>query len=148
MLLPIIFANTIWSASFPYGFQFFGLHVIAELPLEAWVIWLLIHRRERFRWLFGRVLLANAASFFVGLLVLGGFIATKVSLLHTALSWLGAFLVSVVVESIFLRRWLQIIPARQVVRACFWGNVVSYTIAALIFIARLRGIRIPWPMMD
>ncbi len=148
MLLPVILANTIWSASFPYGFQFFGLHVIAELPLEAWVIWLLIHRRESFRWLFGRVLLANAASFFVDLFVLGGFIAAKSSLLHTSLSWLGAFLVSVVVESFLLRRWLPIIATRQVVRACFWGNVASYTIAALIFIAWLRGIRIPWPMFN
>ncbi|MEQ1750124.1 MAG: hypothetical protein ABL974_11915 [Prosthecobacter sp.] len=147
MLLPAILANTIWSASFPYGFQFFGLHVVVELPLEAWVIWLLIHRRERFGWLFGRVLLANVASFFVGIFALGGFTAIKVSLLHTTLSWLGAFLVSVIVENFLLQRWLQSIQTRDVVRACFWGNVASYTLAALIFIAWFRGVHIPWPMI-
>jgi hypothetical protein len=35
---PPLLANTIWAGSFPYGFRFFGLHVLAELLLEACVV--------------------------------------------------------------------------------------------------------------
>lgn len=147
MELPPILANTIWMGSFPYGFRFFGLHVFAELPLEAFVIWRLIQRRERFGWLFGRVLFANIASFFAGIFALTGFFVPKHSLEGTAGVWLGAFLVSWAVEGFLLRRWLQMVPGPTVWRATFWGNVASYTIAVLIFIAWFRGIHIPWPMI-
>ncbi|MEQ1936184.1 MAG: hypothetical protein ABL962_20195 [Fimbriimonadaceae bacterium] len=146
MELPPILANSIWAGSFPYGFQFFGLHVFAELPLEAYVIWRFIQRREGFGWLFGRVLLANVASFFAGTFGLTGFPIPMHSLGGTAGVWLGAFLVSWAVEGFLLRRWLQMVPTATVWRATFWGNVASYTIAALIFIAWLRGIRVPWHM--
>lgn len=143
--LPPLLANSIWMGSFPYGFRFFGLHVLAELPLEAWVIWLLIKKREGFGWLFGRMLIANGASFFAGTFALVGFSIPKQSLEGTAGVWLGAFLISWVVEGFLLRRWLQVVPAPLVWRATFWGNVTSYTIAALIFVAWLRGVRVPWP---
>ncbi|MFN0078946.1 MAG: hypothetical protein ACKVY0_20995 [Prosthecobacter sp.] len=147
MQLPAILANSIWVGAFPYSFKFFGLHVIVELPLEAFVIWLFIQKRERFVWLFGQVLLANVASFFVGTFALVGFSVPMLDLQRTAAAWLGAFVLSWAVECLLLRRWLQMIPTGQVIRATFWGNVASYTIAALIFIAYIRGIRMPWPMI-
>ena len=145
MILPPLLANSIWVGSFPYGFRFFGLHVVAELPLEAWVIWLLIQRRGKFGWLFFRVLLANVASLFVGTTALVGFDVPYNAFQGTMAAWLGAFVISLVVESLLLRRWLQAIPASKLFRACFWGNVASYSIAFLVFVAYLRGIRLPWP---
>ncbi len=32
---PPLLANTLRAGAFPYGFRFFGLHVLAQLPLEA-----------------------------------------------------------------------------------------------------------------
>lgn len=147
MHLPAIFANSIWVGSVPYGFQFMGLHVIAELPLEVFVIWLFIQKRERFGWLFFRVLLANVASFFVGTFALVGFDVPMHDSQRTVAVWFSAFVISWAVEGLLLRRWLQMVPARHVIRATFWGNAASYTIAALIFIAYIRGIRMPWPMI-
>ena len=144
--LPLILANTVWSGAFPLGFKFFGLHVIAELPLEALVIWLFTGRREHLVRVFGWVLLANVASFVVGVFALTGFSVPKISLAGTAGVWLVAFLVSWAVEGYFLRRWLQVANSRTIWRAVFWGNVVSYTMAAVIFIAWIKGIRIPWPV--
>lgn len=145
MELPPILANTIWVGYFPYGFRFFGLHVFAELPLEAFVIWRLIQRRERFSWLFGRVLLANIASFLVGTFALAGFSVPKHSMEGTAAVWLGAFIVSWAVEGFLLSRRLQMVPAPTVWRAAFWGNVASYTIAALIFLRALEVFAFPGP---
>lgn len=147
MHLPVILANSIWVGSVPYGFQFIGLHVIAELPLEAFVIWLFIKKRERFGWLFSRVLLANVVSFFVGTFALVGYSVPMHDSQRMAAVWLGAFVISWTVEGLLLRRWLRMVPAGQVIRATFWGNVASYTIAALIFAAYIRGIRMPWPMI-
>lgn len=124
-----------------------GLHVIVELPLEAFVVWLFIQKRERFGWLFFRVLLANVASFFVGTFALVGFSVPMHDLQRTAAVWFGAFVISWAVEGLLLRRWLQIVPTGQIICATFWGNVASYTIAALLFIAYIRGIRMPWPMI-
>lgn len=147
MELSPILANTIWVGSFPYSFKFFGLHVVAELPLEVYVIWRLIQRRERFGWLFGRVLLANIASFLVGTLALVGFSVPTHSLEGTAAAWLGAFLISWLVEALLLGRWMRTVSRPTTWRASFWGNVASYTIASLVFVAWLRGVHIPWPML-
>lgn len=144
MELPLILANSIWAGAFPYSFRFFGLNVVVELPLEAFVIWRLTQRCKAFGWLFNRVLLANIASFFVGTFTLAAFSVPKHSLEGAAGVWLGAFLVSWAVEGSLLRKWFQMVPTPTVWRATFWGNVASYTIAALIFIAWLRGIHIPW----
>jgi hypothetical protein len=113
--------------------------------LEAYVIWRFIQKRDGFGWLFGRVLVANVVSFFLGTFALVAFSVPKHSLEGSAAVWLGAFLVSWIVEGLLLRRWLQMVPTATVWRATFWGNVASYTIAALIFIARMRGVQIPWP---
>ena len=139
MELPPILANTIWGGSFPYGFRFFGLHVLVELPLEAYVIWRLIQKRGGLGWLFGRVLIANVISFLIGVVLLDWVTVPKQSLEGAAGVWLGAFLISWAVEGFLLRRWLQMIPSPMVWRATFWGNVASYTIAAFIFVAWLRG---------
>ncbi len=144
MIVPTLLANTIWVGAYPYSFRFFGLHVVAELPLEAWVIWLLIQRREKFGWLFVWVLLANTVSFFLGPLILLGFDVPKTALHSNIGAWLAAFAISFLVEGWLLRRWLQAIPPRKLFRACFWGNVASYTIAFLVFVAYLRGVRVPW----
>lgn len=147
MHLPAILANSIWIGSVPYGFQFMGLHVFAELPLEAFVIWMFIQKCARFGWLLFRVLLANVASFFVGTFALVGFDVPMQDVRMTVAVWVGAFVISWAVEGLLLRRWLQRVPAGQVMRATFWGNVASYTIAALIFIAYIQGVRMPWPMI-
>ena len=147
MRLPALLANSIWVGSFPYGFQFFGWHVLMELPVEAFVIWLFIQKRVRFGWLFLWVLLANVASLFVGITALVGFSVPTHDMQRTVAVWLGAFVISWAVEGLLLRRWLQVFSTRQVIWATFWGNVTSYTIAVLIFIAFIRGIRMPWPMI-
>lgn len=146
MELPLTLANTVWSGALPLGFQFFSLHVIVELPLEALVIWMFIRRREHFVRVFGWVLVANVVSLFAGVVALSGFSVPKVSFSGVASTWLGAFLISWAVEGYFLLRWLQVVDRRVVWRAVFWGNMVSYTLAALIFIAWMKGIRIPWPV--
>ena len=139
-----ILANSIWAGSFPYGFKFFGLHVLVELPLEAFVIWLFIQKRLRFGHLFIWVLIANVVSLVVGTIALDGFSVPMHDLEGTVALWLTAFVISWALECLLLRWRLQMLPTGQVIRATFWGNVASYTIAALIFIAYIRGIQLPW----
>jgi|GEM_PF-6794372 len=145
MELSSFLANTIWMGSFPYGFRLFGLHVVAELPLEAFVIWKLIQKREHFRWLFGRVLLANVGSFFAGTLALGSIWVPKYSEQGESAVWVAAFAISWVVECFFLQRWLQAVPRAQIWKATFWGNVASYLVAVLVFLAWRHNFRVPWP---
>ncbi|MCB1093711.1 MAG: hypothetical protein KDL87_19380 [Verrucomicrobiae bacterium] len=89
------------------------------------------------------MLIANLMSFILGSLALNFFTIPKESLFGTALIWFGAFLISWVAETLVFRFRLDVASNIEVWRATFWGNVASYTIAAGIFLAYLRGGTIP-----
>lgn len=139
-----VIANTIWGGAIPFGFRFFGLHVLLELAAEIILIWLILGRRPSLKSLTLWVVTANFASFFIGVLLLSTLFIEKDSLSMTALVWFGAFAISWLTEGFVLSTRLKDNSLSLAMRAAFWGNTVSYLIAWGLFIGHIQGVDFPF----
>lgn len=140
--MPIT-ANTIWSGALPLGYRYVGVHVVLELTVEIFLIWILLRKRIELRSVTLWVIVANMMSFIIGSLVLMFFFVPKNSVLGISFVWILAFSISWVIESQIFNFRTKSEPLGGVWRATFWANVASYTIAYILFQVHIGGSYVP-----
>ena len=139
-----IFANTIWSGAMPFGYRYLGLHVVVELAVEIALIWLLLKRAAPWKWIAVWVVLANLASFGVGVTLFGDYTFHRDNMASNIDAWVKAYVLNWIIEFAVLALFLKEADGFAALRTSFWANTASYSIAWTIFVLDMTGSYFFW----